>query len=161
MTDVVSPEVRSRMMAGIRGRDTQPELLLRRAMHARGFRFRLHRKDLPGSPDLVFPRYRVVVFVHGCFWHRHEGCRYTTTPKTRIDFWQAKFEANLARDQKVEEALACAGWRIAIVWECALRHDAGRIASELAEWMSAGISPVRVELGSQRKVLPVNTGPHW
>jgi len=136
MADTVSPDVRSRMMAGIRGRNTRPEMLLRRALHARGFRYRLHDRRLPGTPDLVFRRYRAVCFVHGCFWHRHEGCRYTTTPTTRTDFWQAKFDANMMRDQRDRRALLDAGWRIATVWECTLKNggEAG-VASELARWL--------------------------
>ena len=94
---IVSP-VRSRNMAAIRGKDTAPELAVRRILHAMGLRFRLHRKDLPGRPDIVLPKPRTVVFVHGCFWQRHEGCRYTTTPKTRQEFWQSKFAANVERD---------------------------------------------------------------
>src|SRR3546814_4200196 len=96
---------RSRMMAGIRGKDTGPEVTLRRAMHARGFRYRLHVRSMPGRPDLVFPRYKAVVFVHGCFWHRHEGCRYATSPATRSEFWAEKFATNLARDRNNEERL--------------------------------------------------------
>lgn len=135
------------MMTGIRGRDTRPEMLLRREMHARGYRFRLHRKDLPGSPDLVFPRYRTAVFVHGCYWHRHEGCRYASTPKSRIEFWRTKFEANLARDLRVERELSDSGWRIAIAWECALRKDLAGVADRLSNWMSECPLATRFELG--------------
>ena len=109
------------MMAGIRGKDTKPEMTLRKALHARGLRYRLHAADLPGRPDLVFARYRAVVFVHGCFWHRHKGCRYATTPATRSDFWTRKFATNVQRDMNVRTQLASIGWRVAIVWECALR----------------------------------------
>ncbi len=124
-------------MAGIRGKNTKPELVLRRALHARGFRFRLHAKNVCGRPDLVFPMHRAVVFVHGCFWHRHEGCRYTTTPSTRPEFWRAKFEANLARDGAVRAMLLDKGWRVATVWECALRNSS-RVESaveHLAAWL--------------------------
>ena len=123
-------------MAGIKGKDTKPELTLRRALHARGFRFRLHTKNVPGRPDLMFPKYKSVVFVHGCFWHRHAGCRYTTTPATRPEFWQAKFEANVARDNAVRDMLLEAGWRVATVWECALRKtDQVQAAAEiLSRW---------------------------
>jgi len=117
MADVVDAETRSRMMSGIRGKNTGPELLLRKAMHARGFRYRLHCRYLPGRPDLVFPKYQAVVFVHGCFWHRHEGCRYTTTPSTRPEFWAEKFEANVERDRRNQLALEEAGWCVAIVWD--------------------------------------------
>ncbi|WP_441351183.1 very short patch repair endonuclease [Thioclava sp. NG1] len=125
------------MMSGIRGKDTKPELVLRRALHARGFRFRLHSKRVHGRPDLVLPRYRAVVFVHGCFWHRHEGCRYTTTPSTRQDFWQTKFKANVARDEAVLGKLLEDGWRVAVVWECALRKtDQVNAATDLlSAWL--------------------------
>ena len=116
MTDIVDKQTRSRMMAGIKGKDTKPELVLRRALHARGFRYRLHSKNVPGRPDLVFPKHHAIVFVHGCFWHRHEGCRYTTTPSTRPEFWQAKFDANVNRDGAVQGQLLEAGWRVATVW---------------------------------------------
>jgi DNA mismatch endonuclease, patch repair protein len=146
MVDIVSTEVRSRMMAGIRARNTQPELRLRREMHARGFRFRLHRDDLPGSPDLVFPRFGVAVFVHGCFWHRHEGCRYASIPKTRAEFWRAKFEANVLRDRRVQQALIEKGWRVSVVWECALRKNAEEIANHLVIWMTSAPGRMQIEL---------------
>lgn len=123
-------------MAGIRGRNTRPELMLRRALHAAGFRFRLHRKDLPGKPDIVMPGRSVVIFVHGCFWHRHAGCRLTTTPATRPEFWAAKFEGNVARDARTKSLLLAEGWRVAIVWECALQR--GRSAETqraLEDWL--------------------------
>ena len=120
MADVLTPEQRRRNMRNIKGKDTKPEMILRRALHARGLRFRLHRRDLPGCPDLVFPKYRVALFVHGCFWHRH-GCRYTTTPATRKDFWEQKFSDNVARDRKNLDKLQKAGWRVYIVWECQLK----------------------------------------
>jgi DNA mismatch endonuclease, patch repair protein len=129
------------MMGGIRGKNTKPELSLRKALHARGFRYRLHRKGLPASPDLVFPRYRAVCFIHGCFWHRHPGCRYATTPKTREDFWEAKFAATVERDDRSRTRLLQAGWRVAIVWECSLRGK--RLAatvSQVADWL-VGESP--------------------
>lgn len=105
------------MMSGIRGKDTQPELAVRSYLHRKGLRFRLHAK-LPGKPDLVLPKYRTVVFVHGCFWHRHKGCRLTTTPKTRPEFWQEKFAANIKRDAQVTERLEASGWRVLVVWAC-------------------------------------------
>ncbi|QYX55953.1 very short patch repair endonuclease [Roseovarius sp. SCSIO 43702] len=137
MTDIVDQQTRSRMMSGIRGKDTKPELALRRALHARGFRFRLHSKTVHGRPDLVLPKYGAVVFVHGCFWHRHEGCRYTTTPSTRQAFWQAKFTANVARDAAVRGKLLNDGWRVATVWECALRKPDQIVASldSLSAWL--------------------------
>lgn len=118
MVDVVSPEQRSRMMAGIRGRDTEGELAVRRYLHRAGLRFRVNDRTLPGSPDLTIPMYRAVVFVHGCFWHRHAGCRFATTPATRIEFWQAKFAANVARDRIASDDLRKLGWRRFVIWEC-------------------------------------------
>lgn len=123
MPDIVDQATRSRMMAGIGSRDTVPEVALRRALHARGLRYRLHDRKLPGTPDLVFRRFRAVCFVHGCFWHRHVGCRYTTTPATRQGFWQAKFQDNVSRDRRNRHHLLESGWRVAIVWECALRKQ--------------------------------------
>ncbi|ULB09181.1 DNA mismatch endonuclease Vsr [Cereibacter azotoformans] len=125
MTDIVDSRTRSRMMSGIRGKNTKPELVLRRSLHAAGYRFRLHAKGVPGKPDIVMPKYRAVILVHGCFWHRHDGCRYSTLPSTRTEFWMAKFKANVARDEVVRAALLEAGWRVATVWECALRTEAG------------------------------------
>jgi len=138
MNDIVDSATRSRMMAGIRGKDTKPELALRRALHRRGFRYRLHARDVPGRPDMVLPRHRAVVFIHGCFWHRHDVCRYATTPSTRPEFWRTKFEANVRRDREVRDALLREGWRVAIAWECALRKPAlVAIASDkLATWLT-------------------------
>lgn len=109
-------------MAKVRGRDTTPELRVRRIAHALGARFRLHRRDLPGTPDLVFPRRKLALFVHGCFWHRHQGCRYATSPKTRSEFWSRKFEANMARDGRNERDLRSRGWRVEVIWECETRN---------------------------------------
>ena len=118
MTDIVNSKRRSAMMAHIRGRNTGPELAVRRIAHRMGLRFRLHRKDLPGRPDLVFPKHQLAVFVHGCFWHRHEGCKYAYTPKSRIAFWTEKFAANVARDGRQEAALKALDWRVLVIWEC-------------------------------------------
>ena len=124
------------MMAGIRGKGTRPELAVRRALHAAGFRFRLHDARLPGHPDIVLPRYRAVVLVHGCFWHRHEGCRLTTTPATRAEFWEAKFAGNVARDARDTALLVSVGWRIAVVWECGLRaKDIAPLITRLTAWL--------------------------
>lgn len=121
MADTLTPERRSWLMSRVRGRDTKPEILVRRIAHAMGLRFRLHRKDLPGRPDLVFPKHRLAIFVHGCFWHRHVGCRKASTPTTRVDFWTAKFDANVRRDREVQDKLDAQGWRVGIVWECETR----------------------------------------
>lgn len=135
--DIVDQKTRSRMMAGIRGKNTKPELTLRRALHARGFRFRLHSKEVHGRPDLVLSRYRAVIFVHGCFWHRHKGCRYTTIPSTRPAFWQMKFEGNVARDRAVRAMLLEGGWRVATVWECTLRtsEQVETAVGLLSDWL--------------------------
>lgn len=109
------------MMAGIKGSDTQPEKLVRRYLHATGLRFRLHDHGLPGKPDIVLTRYKTVIFVHGCFWHRHPDCRYATTPATRADFWAEKFSANVLRDRRVAKALEALGWNVLTFWECELR----------------------------------------
>lgn len=139
MADIVDANTRSRMMAGIRSKNTMPELLLRRALHARGLRYRLHRAKLPGKPDLVFAKHQAVVFVHGCFWHRHSNCRFATTPATRPEFWTAKFSANIERDKRNVAALLENGWRIARVWECALKGDnVSRVADLVAHWLTQG-----------------------
>lgn len=123
----VEPQ-RSALMVRIRGKDTKPELAVRRLAHRLGYRFRLHRRDLPGSPDLVFPALRKVIFVHGCFWHRHPGCRKASTPTTRRTFWQAKFDRNVERDVRKEVELMAAGWEVLLVWECETRDPVGLAA---------------------------------
>lgn len=120
MADVVDPATRSRMMAGIRGKDTKPELVLRRLLHKLGFRFRLHRRDLPGRPDIVLPKYRTTVFVNGCYWHGHEDCHLFRLPESRREFWEDKIAANRVRDRRVRECLLDAGWKVVDVWECAV-----------------------------------------
>lgn len=123
------------MMAGIRGKDTAPELAVRRFLHRAGLRFRLHAR-LPGKPDLVFPRYRVALFVHGCFWHRHPGCRYTTTPASNAAFWQQKFAENVSRDARVQRQLETLGWQVHVVWACQLSE---RELSALVATIRAGV----------------------
>lgn len=120
MTDIVDTKTRSRMMSGICGKNTKPEIYVRQALHASGFRYRLHRKDLPGKPDIVLPRYHAVIFVNGCFWHGH-NCRLFKWPQTRPDFWYAKISGNKERDHRNTNALLNQGWRVFIVWECALK----------------------------------------
>lgn len=138
MADVVTPEKRSQMMAAIRGKDTTPELVLRRGLHRMGLRFQLHRSDLPGKPDLVFPRHRAVLFVHGCFWHGHD-CHLFKWPKSREKFWRGKIETNRARDEIALAALSSKGWRIGTVWECALkgkfRRNFDEVVEQTAEWL--------------------------
>lgn len=120
MADNVAADVRSRMMAGIRATNTKPEILLRKALHAAGFRFRLHDPKLPGKPDIVFPRYRATLFAHGCFWHGHD-CHLFRLPSTRADFWQAKINRNRFVDERTRAQLLAADWRVGVVWECALK----------------------------------------
>ncbi|GJB83451.1 very short patch repair endonuclease [Aeromonas caviae] len=121
MIDTLTPSERSKRMSRIRDKNTKPELALRKSLHKLGLRYRLHGSDLPGKPDLVFPRYRTVVFVHGCFWHRHAGCSIATTPKSNTSFWLDKFKKNVARDAQVIAELQAMGWTVLIVWECELK----------------------------------------
>ena len=124
MVDRLTTQRRSWLMSRVRGKNTSPEIRTRRCAHAMGLRFRLHRKDLPGKPDIVFPRHRLVIFVHGCFWHRHPHCPKASTPKSRTEYWEAKFAANVARDARVSQALISKGWCVGIVWECETRDNA-------------------------------------
>lgn len=121
MNDCFTPEQRSRVMASVKQRNTAPEMIIRKALWGLGYRYRLHVKNLPSRPDIVFPSRRRVIFVHGCFWHRHPGCRRTTTPVSRRDFWEAKFAANVARDAASVIALENAGWQVLVVWECEVK----------------------------------------
>jgi DNA mismatch endonuclease, patch repair protein len=133
MIDIVDPATRSRMMAGIQGKNTKPELLVRKYLHSRGLRFRLHAKELPGKPDLVFPKYKAVVFVHGCFWHQHHGCKYATKPQNRAEFWSNKLSENVKRDSYQMAALEGLGWRVLVVWECELQDSNSRLESLLLD----------------------------
>ena len=134
MTDIVDRATRSRMMSGIRGCDTKPEVIVRKYLHAHGLRYRIAPKNLPGKPDIVLPKYRTVVFVHGCFWHRHRNCRFTTTPDTNAVFWQAKFTANVARDKLTTSQLRKLGWRVIVVWSCSLGDaNLSRLARRIRE----------------------------
>lgn len=123
MTDIVDPATRSSWMSGIRGKDTKPELAVRSYLHRAGLRFRKDVRDLPGRPDIVLPKWRSVVLVHGCFWHRHQGCRYCYNPKSRRAFWEAKFQQNVARDRQNVDLLLGLGWRVHIIWECEINED--------------------------------------
>ena len=140
MVDVVSPTDRSRMMAGIKGKNSQPELLVRRLLFASGYRFRLHRRDLPGTPDIAMPGRKIAIFVHGCFWHLHQGCRFAKMPATRPDFWKAKLEANVVRDRRAFETLKALGWRVLCVWECAMRDAeiAAGLQVAMISWIESG-----------------------
>lgn len=131
--DIVDTQTRSRMMAGIRSKNTRPEMTVRQFLHGQGFRYRLHRRDLPGTPDLVLPKWHAVIFVHGCFWHGHD-CRYFRLPKTRTEFWAEKISGNKLRDAKNLEALRTAGWNVIVIHECEIRDDVGwqlRVLQEL------------------------------
>nr|WP_199045018.1 very short patch repair endonuclease [Dyella sp. ASV24] len=130
MADVHTPAQRSFNMSQIRGRDTKPEMLVRRGLHALGLRYRLHDRKLPGRPDLVFPRHRAAIFVHGCFWHAHD-CSLSKLPETRTDFWRSKLAANSARDQQIIGMLRSEGWRVLIIWECALRGRGKRTLTDV------------------------------
>jgi len=133
LADVHDKAARSRNMAAIKSKNTRPELIVRRGLHKRGLRFRLYRRDLPGCPDLVFPAKRVIIFVHGCFWHAHAGCRYYKVPQTDAKRWREKLEGNSARDTRNQAALRAAGWRVIVLWECELREGAERRLDALAE----------------------------
>lgn len=140
MADVVDPATRSRMMSGIRGKNTKPELMVRKALHARGFRYRLHCKDLPGKPDLCLPKHRAVIFIHGCFWHGHD-CHLFKWPKTRPEFWKAKIQRNQVVDASAKARLLADDWRVMEIWECSLKgRDAlplERVASNVASWLQS------------------------
>lgn len=145
MADVHTPEMRSLNMSRVRGRDTKPEMIIRRGLHARGLRFRLQRRDLPGRPDIVLPSRKVALFVHGCFWHGHD-CHLFRMPATRSEFWSGKIATNAQRDAAAAEVLTGMGWRVGIVWECAIRGP-GRLApEELIDWI------VRFVAGSAQQV---------
>jgi DNA mismatch endonuclease (patch repair protein) len=139
MTDIVNSETRSRMMSGIRGKNTKPELKIRSELHKLGFRYRLHDKRLPGNPDIVFKRYRAVILVHGCFWHRH-GCHLFKWPKTRPEFWKKKIDRNHENDLKAFQDLQSSGLRVCIVWECAIKganKNIQEIARTIAKWLKS------------------------
>jgi DNA mismatch endonuclease, patch repair protein len=148
MPDVLTSAQRSFNMSRIRGRDTKPELMLRRGLHALGFRFRLHRRDLPGCPDMVFPSRHAVIFAHGCFWHGH-SCLMCRLPGTRTAFWQAKISGNQTRDRKAADALTKDGWRVLVVWECSLRGPArlpsATTLTRCAEFLRGGLQSDEVE----------------
>lgn len=134
MVDFLSPSQRSERMSRIRSKDTSPEVALRRALHALGLRFRVNDKRLPGKPDIVLPKFKTIILVHGCFWHRHAGCKVANTPKSNSEFWQEKFDRNVQRDRRTIDALSALGWTVLVVWECSLgsRQKAGEVAIDIA-----------------------------
>lgn len=140
MTDIVDSATRSRMMSGIRGKNTKPELVVRSLLHKQGFRYRLHRRDLPGRPDIVLPKYRAVIFIHGCFWHGH-GCKYFKWPSTREEFWQKKIRRNQHNDAEAQRTLLLEGWRVGVVWECVTRNsstqDLCAVGKAIAAWLTS------------------------
>lgn len=151
MADIVSPDVRSKMMRSIHGGNTQPEMRVRRYLHAVGLRFRLHDRSLPGCPDLTLPARKLAIFVHGCFWHQHPGCRFATTPATRRDFWQAKFAANKARDAVVLEKLTALGWQVLTIWECQTKDE---VELDALAWAVLAAPPVTCS----RDPVPLEAG---
>lgn len=160
-TNIMSAEARSRLMARIGGRNTKPEVTLRKALFRLGFRYRLHPRDIPGRPDMVFPRWRAVVFVHGCFWHGH-GCHLFKWPKGNAEFWQVKITGNVERDRRTLDALAAQGWRVLTVWECALRGR-GRLtpeaaAAQVAGWLVGTENPGIVQGGGKIPDVPTALG---
>ena len=136
VTDTLTPLERSLRMARVRGRDTKPEMIVRRMLHQMGYRYRLHRRDLPGRPDIVFGKRRKVIFVHGCFWHRHSdsNCKLARLPKSRLEFWSAKLESNRSRDLENHKKLTEAGWRVLVLWECELR-DISKLAEKIRSFL--------------------------
>ena len=134
-------------MARIRSSNTKPEIAVRRLLHARGLRFRLHRRDLPGKPDIVLPRHRLAIFVHGCFWHQHPGCRLASRPKTRTDYWMPKLFANVERDARAVSGLTDMGWRVETIWECDVRQP-DKLAARIDELVSR-LQPARLESANE------------
>lgn len=135
MTDILSKEQRSKLMSKVRSQDTKPEWILRCGLHRLGFRYRLKNNQLSGSPDLAFPKYHAAVFVHGCYWHRHPGCKDASTPKSNIDFWERKFAENVERDSRIIRELENLGWRILVVWECELTRQTIETIHRVACWL--------------------------
>ena len=129
--DRITHDQRSHLMSQVRAKNTKPELVVRSFLHRNGFRFRLHVKDLPGTPDIVLPKYKTVVDVRGCYWHRHKGCKKTTTPSTNVEFWQKKFTENVARDQRTEAELRRLGWRVIVIWDCEIPKKLDSIVKQL------------------------------
>lgn len=151
MADVVSPAKRSQMMSGISVKNSLPEMLVRKALFAMGYRYRLHRRDLPGTPDIVMPGRKIAIFVHGCFWHAHQECKYSKTPSTRTEFWTAKLQGNVDRDRRAAEKLAEMNWRVLHVWECSTRDPAAAegVPDALRTWINSGAATGEISAQSQ------------
>lgn len=151
--DTVDKATRSKIMSKVGQKATGPEMKLRKALFARGLRYRLNVKKLPGSPDIVLPKYKAAIFVHGCFWHRHEGCKYATMPKSRVEFWTEKFQANIERDRRNVEKLLEMGWRVAIVWECGLKgkdvEKINRTVEDIVRWLNSDRPFIEVPSASE------------
>ena len=148
MEDKITPSQRSHCMSRIRGKNTKPEIMVRKGLHARGFRFRIHNKSLPGSPDIVLPKYGVAIMVNGCFWHGHKGCRYATKPKTNVEFWETKIARNRHRDEVTNAHLEALGWHVITVWECELRGEsilASRLDELAEEIREAGVAKSKLK----------------
>lgn len=152
MVDVVSQAKRSQMMSGIKGKNSLPEMLVRKALFAIGHRFRLHRHDLPGTPDIVMSGRKIVIFVHGCFWHAHLGCKYARTPSTRTEFWAAKLKGNVERDRRATNKLTEMGWRVLNVWECSTRDPeaAASLPEALRQWIGSDAQVGEISAQSPR-----------
>ncbi len=148
MTDTLSPEQRSQRMSMIRGKDSSSELMLRRMIHGMGYRYRLHVRSLPGTPDIVFPRFRAVIFMHGCFWHRHPNCRLARMPKSNLEFWRVKLESNKLRDDSNTDLLRAMGWRVLVIWECQMKEkDLANVSNLVQRFLGNGYGGARHEIG--------------
>jgi len=135
MTDVFDKEKRSEIMSSVKSKDTRPEIIVRKLLHSMGYRFRLHRKDLPGTPDIVLPKYKKVIFVHGCFWHGHEGCPRAKLPKTNMEFWDAKITKNMTRDAEAMQILSQTGWKSLVIWTCEMK-DLEQLSKKIRDFLS-------------------------
>lgn len=153
MADIVDRKTRSRMMSGIRGKNTKPELLLRRALHGLGLRYRLHGPGLPGRPDIVLPRHHAVVQIQGCFWHRHDACRFATIPSSNVEFWDTKFGETVKRDKRNLATLLQSGWRVAIVWECAINSEGAEVvARQVAKWLASRNVYCEIPISAEKQI---------
>ena len=145
MSEKLNPEQRSRNMAAVKNKNTAPEIIVRKTLHRLGYRFRLHRRDLPGNPDIVLPKYRAVIFVHGCFWHGHPGCSRASRPQTTAEFWNTKLDKNLRRDQEVQARLHALGWRVLVIWQCRTK-DREQLEQQINHFLQ---STPRINYGTQ------------